>query len=69
MPKDNLGISGKGLIASLGIKAKERPKRYKNESYAIGNVSWKYLSKIIREFEKVIRGGGPNTITPTVTFN
>ena len=28
-PKDNLGISGKGLITSLGIKAKERQKKGK----------------------------------------
>ena len=38
-PKDNLGRSGKGLIASLGIKAKARPKKYKNATYSIVNVS------------------------------
>ena len=42
-PKYNLGISGKGLITSLGIKAKEILKKYKNERYAIGNVSMKDL--------------------------
>ena len=36
-PKDNLGRSGKGLITSLGIKAKETPKKYKKEMYAIGD--------------------------------
>ena len=51
--KDNLGISGKGLITSLGIKAKARPHKYKKARYAIGNVRKKGLSKIIREFEKL----------------
>ena len=49
--KDNFVRSGKGFINSLGIKAKLIPKRYKNSRYAIGNVSKKELSKIIREFE------------------
>ena len=48
-----MGLSGKGLITSLGIKAKVRPHKYKKERYAIGNVSKKDLSKIIREFEKL----------------
>ena len=51
--KDNFVRSGKGFINSLGIKAKLIPKRYKNSRYAIGNVSKKELSKIIREFEKL----------------
>ena len=50
--KDNLGRSGKGLIYSLGIKAKARPNKYKKARYVIGNVSKKDLSKIIRQFEK-----------------
>ena len=50
-PKDNLGISGKGLITSLGLKAKTRPYKYKKSRHAIGNVSMKDLSKIIKEFE------------------
>ena len=50
--KDNLGRSVKGLITSLGIKAKERPNKYKKERYAIGYFSKKELSKIIGEFEK-----------------
>ena len=45
--------SGKGLIASLGLKAKTRPKKYKKARYAIGNFSKKDVSKIIREFEKL----------------
>ena len=50
--KDNLGRSVKGLITSLGLKAKERPKKYKKERHDIGYFSKKDLSKIIREFEK-----------------
>ena len=49
-PKDNLGRSGKGLITSVGLKAKARPKKYKKARYDIINVSKKDLSKIIREF-------------------
>ena len=45
-------ISRKGLITSLVFKAKLRPQEYKKSRYAIGNVSKKDLSKIIREFEK-----------------
>ena len=51
--KDNLGISGKGFITSLGIKAKVRSHKYKKARYAIGNVIKKYLSNIIWEFEKL----------------
>ena len=51
--KDNLGRSGKGLITSLGIKAKVRPHKYKKARYSIRNVSKKDLSKIIRECEKL----------------
>ena len=51
-PKDNLGISGKGLINSLGLKANSMPNKYKKARYAIVNVSMKDFSKIIREFEK-----------------
>ena len=37
--KFKLGISGKGLITSLGLKAKIRTKKYKKTRYDIGNVS------------------------------
>ena len=50
---DNLGRSGKGLITSLGLKAKARPHKYKKARYAIGNVSKKDFSNIIREFDKL----------------
>ena len=51
--KDNLGRSGKGLITSLDLKAKVRPKKYKKVRYDIGNFSKKDLSNIIRKFEKL----------------
>ena len=41
------------LITSLVLKAKARPKKYKKERYAIGNVSKKDPSNIIREFDKL----------------
>ena len=50
--KEKFGRSGKGLISSLGLKAKVRPHKYKKSRYAIENVSKKDLSKIIREFQK-----------------
>ena len=49
--KEKLERSGKGFITSLGFKAKVRPHKYKEARYAIVNVSKKYLSKIIREFD------------------
>ena len=50
--KGKLERSGKGLINSLGFKAKVRPQKYKKERYAIGYVSKKDLAKIIRKFGK-----------------
>ena len=52
-PKENLVISGKGLITSLSIKARARSKKWKNSRYAIGNVSKKDLSKNIKDFDKL----------------
>ena len=51
--KVKLGVSGKGLITSLSLKAKTGPNKYKKARYAIGNASNKELSKIIRKFEKL----------------
>ena len=48
-----VGISGKGLITPLGLKAKKKPKKYKKARYAIRNFNKKDLSKIISEFEKL----------------
>ena len=50
--KGKLERSGKGLITSLGFKAKVRPQKYKKARYAIRKFMKKDLSKIIREFEK-----------------
>ena len=70
--KDNFGRSGKGLITSLGLNTKERPKKYRKARYVIDNVSKKDLSNILREFEnylmKVMRGRVPIMILLTVTF-
>ena len=51
--KGKLERSGKGLITSLGFKAKVRPQKYKKARYAIRNISKKDLSKIIKEFDKL----------------
>ena len=53
--KGKLERSGKGLITSLGFKAKVILQKYKKARYAIGNVSNKDLSKIIREFDKSVK--------------
>ena len=53
--KGNLGRSGKGLVTALALKTKARSKKYKKEKYAIGNVSMKDLSNIIKEFENFSR--------------
>ena len=53
--KGKLRISVKGLVTALDLKTKVRSKRYKKERYAIGNVSMKELSNIIKEFEKLAR--------------
>ena len=51
--KGKLVISGKGLVTNLAFKTKVRSPKYKKARYAIGNVSEKDLSKIIKEFEKI----------------
>ena len=51
--KEKQEISGKGLITSLGFKAKVRPNNYKKARYTIINVSKKDFLKIIKEFEKL----------------
>ena len=48
-----LGISGKGLVTALAFKTKVRSQKYKKARYAIGNVSEKEFSKIVKEFEKI----------------
>ena len=51
--KRKLEISGKGLVTALAIKTKVRSPKYKKARYAIGNVSEKDLSKIIKDLEKI----------------
>ena len=51
-PKDYLGISGKGFITSLDIKTNVRSNKNKKARFTITNITLKYLSRIIREFEK-----------------
>ena len=51
--KGKLGISGKGLVTALAFKTKVRASKYKKARYAVGNVSEKDLSKIIKEFDKI----------------
>ena len=53
--KGKLGRSGKGLVTALAINTKVRSQIYKYARYAIGNVSKKYLSKIIKEFDKIVK--------------
>ena len=51
--KGKLGRSRKGLVTTLSFKTKVRSPKYKKARYAIGNVSGKDLSKIIKDFEKI----------------
>ena len=51
--KVKLRRSGKELITSLCLKTKASPNKYKKARYAIVNVSKKYFSNIIREFENL----------------
>ena len=43
--------SGKGLVTALALKTKARSEKYRRARYALGNVSMKDLSNIIKEFE------------------
>ena len=43
----------KGLVTALDFKTKLRLQKYKTERYAIGNVSEKDVSKIIKELGKI----------------
>ena len=51
--KVKLERSGNGLVTALAFKTKARLPKYKKARYAIGNVSEKDLSKIIKDFEKI----------------
>ena len=43
------------MVTALDFKTKVRSQKYKKARYAIGNVSKKDLSKIIKEFEKIVK--------------
>ena len=51
--KEKLERSGKGLVTALDFKTKVRSPKYKKARYAIGYISEKDISKIIKEFEKL----------------
>ena len=53
--KLKLGRSGKRLVTALALKTKGRSKNTKKARYAIGNVSMKDLSNIIKDIEKLSR--------------
>ena len=53
--KGKLGILGKVLVTALALKTKVRSQKYKKERHAIVNVSMKYLSSIIKDFEKNVK--------------
>ena len=48
-----MGVSGKGLITSLGPKAIRRSKTVKKAKFAITEVILKYVSNIFKEFKDV----------------
>ena len=50
--KKKIGNISKGVDYLTGFQDQSRVAKIKKARYAIGNVSKKYLSKIIREFEK-----------------
>ena len=43
------------MVTALYLKTKVRSKQYKKARYAIGNISMKDLSNIIKEFEKIVK--------------
>ena len=52
-PKDYLVISGKGLIAYMGLKTSKRSNKIYKGVFSITEVSLKDISKIIKEFNDV----------------
>ena len=51
--KEKWEISGKGLVNAMAFNTKVRFAKIQKTRYAIGNVSKKDLSNIIKEFEKI----------------
>ena len=70
--RHNLGIPGKGLITSLGIKAKPRPNKYKRQGMQSEMSVRRAFKRLLRSLTsyliRVMRGGGPNMSILTVTF-
>ena len=71
--KDNLGRSGKGLITSLGIKAKARQKNAKRQGIpsvmSVRRTFQRLLGILKNYLIKVMRRRGPNISLLIVTFN
>ena len=53
--KGKLGKSRKGWVTALILKTKVRSKKYKKARYAIGNISMKDHSNIIKDFDKIVK--------------
>ena len=51
--KEKLERTGEWFVTALAFKTKVRSSKYKKSRYAIGNVSEKELSKIIKEFGEI----------------
>ena len=70
--KDNVGKSGKGLITSLGIKFKARPKKYKKASMpsemSVRRTFQRLLGTLKGYLMKLMRERGSNMSLLTVTF-
>ena len=70
--KDNLGRSGKGLITSLGIKAKARQKQKKRQGMpsemSVRRNFQRLLGSLKNYLMKVMRGRGPYMSLLTHTF-
>ena len=70
--KDNLGRPGKGLITSMGIKAKVRPHKYKSQGMpseiSVRRTFQILLGSLKNYLMKVMRIIGPNMSLMTATF-
>ena len=70
--KYNLGRSGKGLITSLGLKSKTRPKKCKKARDDIEMSGRRTFQRLLGNLTsyliRVMRGGGPNMSLLTVNF-
>ena len=53
-PKDNMVISGKGMINSMCLKTNVRSKKYKKARYDITDVSVKDISNMMKEFKNYL---------------